>query len=124
MILVVEALDARGKPLALRQGPVLPDYSGNYAGRPGKSFAKVLKDEWTGETPTAAYWRPVTIVADTRLAALATDTTRYTFDLAAGEAAQVNVRLVFRRAFEELAKQKGWDDPDILMAESTMQVKK
>ena len=52
-----------------------PAYSGNYAGQPGKTFAKVLRDEWTGETPTAAYWRPVTIVEDTRLAALATDTT-------------------------------------------------
>ncbi len=82
MILVVQALDAAGKPLALRQGPVLPDYAGNYASQPGKSFAKILRDEWTGETPTAAYWRPVTIVEDTRLAAMATDTTRYTFDLA------------------------------------------
>src|SRR3989304_3189044 len=67
MILVVEALDANGKPLALRQGPVNPAYSGNYGGLPGKTFAKVLKDEWTGETPTAAYWRPVTIIEDTRL---------------------------------------------------------
>jgi hypothetical protein len=122
MILVVEALDSNGKPLTLRQGPLLPDYSGNYVGQPGKSFAKVLKDEWTGETP--AYWRPVTIVTDTRLAALATDTTRYTFDLAAEEVVQVNVRLLFRRSFEELAKQKGWNDPDILMEESKIQVKK
>jgi hypothetical protein len=124
MILVVEAVDAAGKPLALKQGPVLPDYSGNYAGQPGKSFAKILKDEWTGETPTAAYWRPVTIVEDTRLAAMATDATRYTFAMASGEAAQVRVKLVFRRAFEQLAKQKGWNDPDILMEESIIQVKK
>ena len=54
MILVVEALDANGKPLALRQGPVNPAYSGNYGGLPGKTFAKVLRDEWTGETPTAS----------------------------------------------------------------------
>ncbi|RPJ36820.1 MAG: hypothetical protein EHM21_18725 [Chloroflexi bacterium] len=124
MILVVQAFDSAGKPLALRQGPLLPDYSGSYAGWPGKSFAKVLKDEWTGEMPTAAYWRPVSIVEDTRLAAMATDTTRYSFDLPAGEVAKVQVRLVFRRAFAELAKQKGWNDPDILMEESTIQVEK
>jgi hypothetical protein len=122
MILVVEALDADGKLLALLEGPVNPAYSGNYGGQPGKTFAKVLKDEWTGETPTGAYWRPVTVVEDTRLAALATDTTRYTFDAPAGKIATINVRLVFRRAFAELMKQKGWNDPDILMAHETLQV--
>jgi hypothetical protein len=122
MILVVEALDADGKPLALRQGSVNPAYSGNYGGLPGKTFAKVLKDEWTGEAPTGAYWRPVTIVEDTRLAALATDTTHYTFTAPVGEAVTVSVRLIFRRAFYELATQKGWNDPDILMGHETIQV--
>ena len=83
----------------------------------GSPSPRFCRDEWTGETPTAAYWRPVTIVEDTRLAAMATDTTRYSFDLPAGTAAQVKVQLVFRRAFQELAKQKGWTDPDILMEE-------
>lgn len=122
MILVVEAVDAAGNPLALREGPVNPAYSGDYSGLPGKTFAKVLRDEWTGETPTGAYWRPVTIVEDTRLAALATDITRYTFDAPAGEAVTVNVRLLFRRAFSKLAEQKGWDDPDILMEHATLQI--
>ena len=122
MILAVEALDADGKPLALVQGPVNPAYSGNYGGLPGKTFAKVLKDEWTGETPTGAYWRPVSIVEDTRLAALATDTTRYTFNAPTGKAVTVNVRLIFRRAFYELMKQKGWNDPDILMEHETIQI--
>jgi hypothetical protein len=124
MILVVQAFDAAGKPLSLQQGPVLPDYAGNYAKQPGKSFAKILKDEWTGEAPTGAYWRPVTILEDTRLAAMATDTTSYSFKLPAGQAAQVKVKLIFRRAFQELAEQKGWNDPDIVMAESTIQVGK
>ena len=124
MILVVQALDEAGKPLKRIQGQVLPDYSGNYAGQPGKSFAKVLKDEWTGEAPTAAYWRPVSILSDTRLAAMATDKTSYTFDLPAGKVAKVKAQLFFRRAFQELAEQKGWNDPDILMEESTIQVEK
>ncbi len=124
MILVVEALDAGGKRLPLSQGPVNPAWAGNYAGQPGKSFAKVLKDEWTGETPTAAYWRPVSIVEDTRLAAMATDTTGYTFALPAGQAAQVKVRLIYRRAFQALAEQKGWTDPDFLMEEAMIPVAK
>jgi hypothetical protein len=124
MILVVEATDASGKRLPLSQGRVNPAWAGNYAGQPGKCFAKVLKDEWTGEVPTAAYWRPVSIVEDTRLAALATDTTGYVFDLPAGQAAQVNVRLIFRRAFQALAEQKGWTDPDFPMEEAMIQVAK
>lgn len=122
MILVVEAVDASGQPLLLRDGPLNPAYSGNYGGLPGKTFAKVLRDEWTGESPTGAIWRPVTVVEDTRLAALATDTTRYIFNAPTGEAVTVNVRLYFRRAFYELMQQKGWNDPDILMEHTTIPV--
>jgi predicted secreted hydrolase len=53
---------------------------------------------------------------------MATDATRYVFDLPAGQAAQVKVRLIFRRAFQALAELKGWTDPDILMAEAMIQV--
>ncbi len=122
MILVVEAFDADGKPLALRQGPLNPAYSGDLGGLPGKTFAKVLKDNWTGETPTGAFWRPLTLVEDTRLPAKATDTTHYSFDVPAGKAVTVKVRLIFRRAFYQLEKQKGWNDRDILMAHDTLQV--
>ncbi len=122
MILVVEALDKNGKLLALTQGPVNPAYSGNFGGLPGKTFAKVLKDEWTGETPTGAYWRPVSIVEDTRLAALATDVTRYSFAAPADGAVTINVRLLFRRAFQQIAAEKGWNDPDIVMETTTITV--
>jgi hypothetical protein len=122
MILVVEALDENGNVLSLAEGPVNPAYSGNFGGLPGKTFAKILKDEWTGETPTGAYWRPVSIVEDTRLAALATDVTRYSFAASANGAATINVRLLFRRAFQLLEEQKGWNDADILMEEVTIPV--
>ncbi len=124
MILVIEVVDAQGKPVNLLQGPVNPAWSGNYSGTPGKTFAKVLRDDWTGETPTAAYWRPVTVVEDSRLAPLATDATQYTFDLPAGVTAQVNVKLFFRRTFQEIAQQKGFTDPDILMEAVNIPVEK
>jgi len=124
VMLVVEALDANGKQLALSQGPSLPSWTGNYAGQPGKTFAKILKDEWTGETPTAAYWRPVTIVEDTRLAPFATDFSTYSFNLPPGSPASIKISLVYRRAFQLLEQQKGWTDSDILMAESTIKVEK
>ena len=120
MILVVEAVDANGKTLALKQGPVNPAYSGNYGGLPGKTFAKILKDQWTGETPTAAQWRPVSIVSDNRLAPLATDNSQYSFTAPASGDVTLKVHLVYRRAFQQLEQQKGWNDPDLVMAEKTL----
>jgi len=124
MILVVEATDANGQALKLVKGPLNPAHAGNYGGQPGKTFMKVLRDDWTNEAPTAAYWRPVTLLEDTRLPALATDATQYTFDLPAGQTAQLKVRLVFRRNYQKLMQEKGWTDADILMEEATIQVEK
>jgi hypothetical protein len=122
MLLVVEASGAQGELLPLAEGPTLPKWAGNYAGGAGKIFEKLLQDEWTGEMPTAAYWRPVTIVSDTRLPAMVTDETAYVFDIGDGEAASVDVQLIFRRAFQELSEQKGWNDPDILMEQALIDV--
>jgi hypothetical protein len=118
---VVQAEDGDGAALPLLDGPTLPEWTGNYAGAPGRAYAKLLRDDWTGEMPTAAYWRPVTIVEDTRLAAMETDVSRYEFEPPDGAAA-VDVQLIFRRAFQELAEQKGWDDPDILMERTTIDI--
>jgi hypothetical protein len=124
MILVVEAKDAQGRSLALRSGPVLPEWAGNYAGQPGLTFAKVLQDEWTGEAPTAAYWRPVKIIADTRIPAFGTDRSQYAFDLPAGSnGATVEARLYFRRNFQKLMEQKGWTDKDVLMEQGRVEIK-
>lgn len=126
MILVVEAFDDSGRPLLLLEGPKLPAWAGEgepangyFAGLPGKLYAKVLQELWTEVTPTGAYWNPTRILSDTRLAAMARDTTTYVFQAPPGEAT-VHVRLLFRRAFRELADQKGWADPDILMASEGM----
>lgn len=123
MILVVEAFDASGNALALKQGPVNPAWAGNFAKTPGKTFSKVLEDKGTGEYPTASFWRPTNIIEDTRLAPMATDSTRYTFELSAGQVANVHVRLVYRRAIQTLSAQKGWNDPDTVMAEETIEVR-
>ncbi len=122
VMLIVEALDANGKQLAMRAGPALPEWTGNYAGQSGRAYAKILKDNWTGESPTAAYWRPTTIVEDTRLFPLKTDASAYAFDLPEGEVATVHIKLIYRSAFQKLAQQKGWTEADIMMAETTTTV--
>jgi hypothetical protein len=65
----------------------------------------------------------VTIVEDNRLAAFAADSSRYAFKAPASGGATVEARLLFRRAFQKLAEEKGWDDPDIVMEESKLTVK-
>ena len=121
-ILVVTAKDASGDPLPLRRGPTLPQWTGDYAGQPGHAYAKILQDQWTGEMPTGAIWRPVTIAEDTRLAALATDSSRYEFRSPATGDVTVQVRLIYRKAFQQLMEWKGWTDPDIVMEHVTLQV--
>ncbi|MCK4394462.1 carboxypeptidase regulatory-like domain-containing protein [Candidatus Bipolaricaulota bacterium] len=124
MILLVEAVDASGEPLPLLDGPILPSWCGEgdpadgyYAGLPGKAFAKILEEHWTGISPSGAYWNPTRIVSDNRIAAFKTDTSNYVFELTGSDSANVTATLLFRRAFAELMDQKGWDVPDILMEE-------
>lgn len=123
MILVVEAFDGAGNRLKHVWGPVLPGWcgtgdpaAGNFGGLPGKVFAKVLEELGTGVLPTAAYWNRTRLVADTRLAAFARDESLFQFLLEPSRGGVVDVRLLFRRAFKELADQKGWPDRDIEMA--------
>ncbi|MGB2821642.1 MAG: hypothetical protein WBF17_11715, partial [Phycisphaerae bacterium] len=108
---------------------VLPDWAGagsepdDYAGRAGKGYAKVLEELWTEVSPTAAYWRQTVLRDDTRIPALATDETRYEFR-APDRPRRITVRakLIFRRAFKKLARQKKWRTKDILMEQEQVVV--
>jgi mono/diheme cytochrome c family protein len=129
ILLVISATDAAGRLLPLVSGPRIPDWGGegsrptDYAGRPGRGYAKILEELWTEITPTAAYWNPTVLREDTRLAALATDLSEYEFRAPPeGGPVKIEARLVFRRAFKSLARMKQWDDPDILMEQAAVTV--
>ncbi|MBN1147152.1 MAG: carboxypeptidase regulatory-like domain-containing protein [Anaerolineales bacterium] len=129
LILLVQATDAHGAELAQLDGPRVPEWGGvgdpqqgYYAGLPGKAFAKLLEESWTGIFPSGAYWNPTRIVSDNRLAAFAADASLYTFAAPPSGDVDVEVKLIFRRAFIELMDQKGWDAPDILMAQQSTSV--
>ena len=115
MLLVVTATNSQGEPLALTDGPVLPDWAGDLEGQPGVYFAHILREVWTEIQPTGSYWNPTRTVEDTRLPALSSHTSAYTFTAIQRDPVTIEVRLIFRRAFYELMQQKGWDTPDILM---------
>ena len=122
MILLVSVEDAAGKALPLKSGAVLPEWIGDLSGNPGTYFAKLLQDEWYGELPTAAYWRNISLVEDTRIAAFKTAENQFIFQAEDEGPYKVHVQLLYRRAYQELMEQKGWTDPDILMEEAIIEV--
>jgi hypothetical protein len=115
MLLIIEVLDQAGAPITLLDGPTLPEWAGigepaegYYAARPGKAYALI--------------WNPTRVIEDSRLEPFEEDFSSYLFQVTEGEPVQIHVRVLFRRAFIELMDQKGWSDPDILMAEETLTV--
>jgi hypothetical protein len=123
LILIVRAFDEEGNPLTQVDGPTVPEWGGigdpadgYYAGLPGVGYAKILEELWTEVSPTGAYWNQTRVSSDTRIPAMETSTTAYTFAGVAEGAARVKVQLVYRRAFIDLADQKGWQIPDLEIA--------
>lgn len=82
---------------------------GYYAGRPGKLFAKVNHDS-QNNSPTF-FTDAIGILFDTRLTALQTDQTSYTFTLPPTNGdIQVRARLLYRRAWRALVDAKQWTE--------------
>jgi hypothetical protein len=129
LILVVRAYGRGASSLALKKGPVLPEWcgagnpsDGNYAGLPGKVFVKQLEEAHTGVTPTAAYWNPTRVVMDTRLAAFQSDAGEFLFAAPQSGDVRIEAVLLYRRAYKKLMEQKGWSDPDIVMESATVSI--
>jgi hypothetical protein len=122
LLLLVEVVDAEQRPLALLSGGRVPMWGGegaeahDYAGRPGKGFAKILRDvvEYPADrrrgrsfepVVPAPYWRPTSVVADTRIPAGTVDVSSYDFELGSAPARPffVKTRLIYRRVFRSWA---------------------
>jgi len=84
----------------------------------------VLLELWTEITPSGAYWNPTQVLSDNRLAAFATDTSQYGFAAPKDGLVNVEVTLLYRRAYKTLMDQKGWEAPDILMASESLELEK
>ena len=125
-LLVIEVrLD--GQPLTPIGGDVLPFWAsadpevapgnGDYAGRPGRGYAKVLEGRINGEGPIV---RPVPFIdaevlfEKTTLGPGETDVGNYTFALPAvvqqGAVLEVHGQVLYRRAWRDWAVAKGWTE--------------
>jgi hypothetical protein len=111
LVLVVDGLTAAGASVAPRSGPRLPELAGkDVAGRPGRLYAKVLRD-FDGHSP-APFWRADPALTDTRLEPGRTDRLDIRFP---PEVEQLRVRLLYRRFWPEVADLKGWTDNEIVV---------
>jgi len=124
IILLVEAFDCEGNELEFVGEQVVPIYGGtgggprDFAGRPGKLFAKILVDQ-DGNHP-APSWRQTMILSDSRIPALGSDFSTYGFLLPEGTTcATVEAQLIYRKIFKDMADEKGLQLDDILMTSET-----
>ncbi len=124
VILLVEARDQTGNLLEQTEGPTVPasggvgsSAEGFYAGLPGEIFSKVLREEWTEIEPAVSYWNLTRVVSDNRIGAMERRVNRFAFLPGPARLVTVHVRLLFRRAFIEMAQQKGWSVDDITMGQ-------
>jgi hypothetical protein len=131
LILLVEVRDPRGTVIPQISGPTIPAWGGvgnqpgDYAGLPGQIYANILMDMDTNQSPTIAYWnptRPAWPGSDTRLEPHKPVTSKYTFAMPANGSAVITVKLIYRYAFIEIARQKGWGVNDIIVAEKSAEM--
>lgn len=104
--------EATGAAWALGDGSRL-------AGAPGLGLAKV--NVAADGTPNVPFWRATDIVSDNRLAPDETQTSEHRFVVPAGASGSIRVRarLLYRRAFVDLAAQRGWDGNETLARETS-----
>jgi hypothetical protein len=113
LLLVVEAMDAVGKSVALVKGPVLSAPAGKkLAGKPGVLYAKLLHDA-AGNAPIP-FWLPHGKMTDTRLHPQKADTKDFHFT---ADTAKVRVRLLYRRFWDEVSISKSWPDSQVVVAD-------
>lgn len=117
LILVASARDERGQPSASSTGPRLPSPAGTLAGQPGRLFGRLLTDP-EGHQP-APFWRARTEVVDTRLYPDQAEATTWRFPPATQT---VQLRLLYRRFWEEVAVAKGWPPVETVVRERTLVV--
>jgi len=129
LILVVEATGNGGAPLTSvpTATEYVPDWGGigdpeqgNYAGLPGRGFAKVMGDD-EGNSPVF-YTEATHVISDNRIVAEATDTSVYTFEDPGSSAGTIHVaaRLLYRRSWKADMDIKQWGIPDVVMEQDAV----
>ena len=134
LILVIDAKASSGTQLPLISGDRIPKWGGigttslDYAGKPGQIYANILMSEDTYFSPAVDYWNPTQLAwdksddppmksSDTRIGPFSSAESKYYFPFPSNKKVSINIKLIYRFAFIDLARLKGWNCPDILITE-------
>ncbi|OFZ88006.1 MAG: hypothetical protein A2V78_04855 [Betaproteobacteria bacterium RBG_16_64_18] len=136
MVLLVEARDASGRLLEQVDGERIPQWAGegpeefgNYAGLPGKGYAKILSTPVAypadprlgdGRAPIypAPHWRRFVVESDDRIPAGGEDATAYIFRMGPEvNTAHVRIQLLHRRTFRIWFEAEAKFDGDLTLFE-------
>jgi len=123
VLLVVDAVDDTGKPLAHTGGKkeLLPPLAGmgksprDFSGHAGAMFARPFVTK-SGKAPTGGF-NADHILFDTRIYPGQTAKRIFHFEKPSSGHARVRVRLIYRWAFKPLVGKKGWKMDDIVIAD-------
>lgn len=125
LVLYVDVRDEYGTILPQINGPRIPTWGGvgttllDFSGKPGEIYANILMDIDTNQAPSVSYWNPTRAVwddSDTRLKPFDPRISRYQFAMPATGSVSLRVYLYYRYAFIDIARQKGWNVPDVEVA--------
>ena len=118
LVLVVEPLDAQARPLAAESELVLPPAAGqDFAGKPGRLFARLLTDQ-DGRGPVP-FWQATPDPLDTRLRPDEPVTTEFRLPAATRS---VRTRLLYRRFWPATSQEKSWPDDTLTIFDETRAV--
>ncbi|MEE2889446.1 MAG: carboxypeptidase regulatory-like domain-containing protein [Planctomycetota bacterium] len=114
MILRITATDSAGNSLNQVSGDTIHDLGGigdpalgNFAGLPGKLFAKINQN--SAGTENVLFTEATSINSDNRIPALSSDVTSVAFDVSGlNEDISVEARLIYRRAPKYIVDAKNW----------------
>ncbi|MSP48012.1 MAG: hypothetical protein EXQ95_01670 [Alphaproteobacteria bacterium] len=122
MLVSIEA-EADGQALELIDGPVLPHWTGSdLAGKPGRTYAKLLRDLAGDAAHPAPPWRAVVLESDTRIPAGGEDRSTYRFRLEGTGPIRIGATVRIRRTFPAWAEAHGLDIGEIEVARHNLTV--
>ncbi|HEY7327545.1 MAG TPA: multiheme c-type cytochrome [Gemmataceae bacterium] len=116
LLLVVEGQTVDGRTGSLKEGPKLPPLAGDeLAGRPGRLYARVLRD-FEGHSPVPFWLASPDSPPDTRLIPGKVEEDIFDFSTTL---TSLRLRVLYRRFWPEVARSKHWPDDDLLVLERT-----
>lgn len=116
LVLVVEGQTEQGRTVLPRAGPKLPVLAGKeLAGRPGRLFARVLRD-FEGRSPVPFWLASPDPPPDTRLIPGRIEETPFEFP---DTLSRLRLRVLYRRFWPEVVRDKNWPEDEVVVLEQT-----